>query len=224
MSLVRWKALCLDAADTTAAAAFWSVALGLRSERQEGGDAVLLGTDPGDGVWIDQVPEPKIGKNRVHLDLVRPDAAPLLQLGAVVLQEVHDGAAHWQVLADPEGNEFCLFDEAQNEPTALVVDSSDPAAAARWWCDVLDARLLPGPDGQMRWVGDVAGLPFDVVKFVAVPEPKTVKNRMHWDVDSEDVAALIAQGAELLRAPDDDVQWHVLADPQGNEFCVFGQS
>ena len=57
--------------------------------------------------------------------------------------------------------------------------------------------------------------------FVPVPEPKTVKNRIHWDVLAPDVDALLAAGATLLRAPDDDIGWHVLADPDGNEFCVF---
>jgi hypothetical protein len=59
------------------------------------------------------------------------------------------------------------------------------------------------------------------VKFVGVDEPKTVKNRIHWDVVSTDVPALEARGARVLRSPDRDVTWHVLADPAGNEFCVF---
>ena len=62
-------------------------------------------------------------------------------------------------------------------------------------------------------------------------QPKTIerkvaptKNRMHWDIDSDDVPSLLARGATVLREPDDDVRWHVLADPQGNEFCVFATS
>jgi hypothetical protein len=54
-----------------------------------------------------------------------------------------------------------------------------------------------------------------------VPEPKAVKNRVHWDLVCDDVDALVAKGATLLRGPDDDIDWHVLADPEGNEFCVF---
>ena len=53
-----------------------------------------------------------------------------------------------------------------------------------------------------------------------VPEPKTVKNRIHWDVPGER-AELVGAGARLLRARGDDIAWDVLADPEGNEFCVF---
>lgn len=56
--------------------------------------------------------------------------------------------------------------------------------------------------------------------FTPVPEPKRVKNRVHWDVwGSRD--SLLAAGASLLRARDDEIGWDILADPAGNEFCVF---
>ena len=64
-------------------------------------------------------------------------------------------------------------------------------------------------------------LPFDVMKFVGVEDPRTVKNRVHWDVVSDAVPGLVAHGATLLREPDDVSEWQVLADPAGNEFCVF---
>jgi hypothetical protein len=57
--------------------------------------------------------------------------------------------------------------------------------------------------------------------FVPVPEPKMVKNRIHWDVTVPAVAPLVEAGAVVLREPDDDIGWHVLADPEGNEFCAF---
>jgi hypothetical protein len=57
--------------------------------------------------------------------------------------------------------------------------------------------------------------------FAPVPEPKTVKNRIHWDVWADDVQPLLDAGATLLRARDDEIGWDVLADPEGNEFCVF---
>jgi hypothetical protein len=53
-----------------------------------------------------------------------------------------------------------------------------------------------------------------------VPEPKTVKNRIHWDVVGP-VAGLVSAGATVRRAPDDEISWTVLADPDGNEFCAF---
>jgi Glyoxalase-like domain len=57
--------------------------------------------------------------------------------------------------------------------------------------------------------------------FSRVPEPKTVKNRIHWDVDTADARLLTDRGATVLREPDGDVRWTVLADPEGNELCAF---
>jgi catechol 2,3-dioxygenase-like lactoylglutathione lyase family enzyme len=125
------------------------------------------------------------------------------------------------VLADPEGNELCVFAPAPDEPTALVADAVDEEASAAWWADVLGATLSPAPEGRPRWLRDVPGLPYDVWKFVGVPEAKTVKNRWHWDIVCDDVDALVSKGATLLRGPDDDISWHVLADPEGNEFCAM---
>jgi hypothetical protein len=62
------------------------------------------------------------------------------------------------------------------------------------------------------------------MSFVPVPEPKTVKNRVHWDVKGS-VPALLEAGARMIRPatedPEPDRNWDVLADPEGNEFCVF---
>jgi Glyoxalase-like domain len=54
-----------------------------------------------------------------------------------------------------------------------------------------------------------------------VPEAKSAPNRIHWDLAAPDVAPLLSLGATVLRAPDSEISWHVLADPEGNEFCVF---
>lgn len=62
-------------------------------------------------------------------------------------------------------------------------------------------------------------MPWEMV-FSPVPEPKLVKNRVHWDLWCQTADALDA-GARLLRGKDDDLHWDLLADPEGNEFCVF---
>ena len=54
-----------------------------------------------------------------------------------------------------------------------------------------------------------------------MPEPKTGKNRVHLDVTTPDLAALVAAGATVLRPRDQEIRWTVLADPDGNEFCAF---
>jgi hypothetical protein len=170
------------------------------------------------------VPEPKVVKNRVHLDLRAPSPQPLLDLGATLYDDQQDHV----VLRDPEGNELCVFpgpdasDVGIARPFALCVDSAAPEAAANWWQGVLGGRVGDGPDGTPRWLHGAAGLGELILKFVRVDDDRVVKNRWHWDVTTEHLPALVAAGADVIRSPDDDVRWTVLIDPQGNEFCAFG--
>ncbi|MBA3232363.1 MAG: VOC family protein [Propionibacteriales bacterium] len=106
----------------------------------------------------------------------------------------------------------------------LVVDCVDPRRSASWWADALGAGL--GGDPQHNWwsLTDVPSLPFEAWVFVPVPEPKGAKNRVHWDVTVDSVAALddlVATGARVLRPQDEATDWTVMADPEGNEFCAF---
>ena len=128
-------------------------------------------------------------------------------------------------MADPEGGEFCAFSREPGEVPdyrihGLVVDSADPEPIARWWAEVFGATLDDN-DGRGFWTLEaIPGNPITTMDFVPVPEPKTVKNRIHWDVVST-VEAMEERGAALLRAKDDEISWSVMADPDGNEFCVF---
>jgi glyoxalase superfamily protein len=101
----------------------------------------------------------------------------------------------------------------------LVVDSADPQAQAQWWGKVYGVRVTVN-DGWFT-LEDVPGMPILTMDFVPVPEPKTAKNRIHWDVTVSGVAPLVEAGATVLREPGGDVSWYVLADPGGNEFCAF---
>jgi len=111
----------------------------------------------------------------------------------------------------------------------LCLDATDHQALADWWCTALGyARrdeLQPRDDGWTRppeWpvpIADPSGAG-PLIWIVPVPEPKTVKNRMHLDVVG-DARALLAAGATLLRERGGDIEWDVLADPEGNEFCCF---
>jgi Glyoxalase-like domain len=223
MPLARWKDLCLDATDMSVVAAFWSLALHLRIEPRSDQVTLLRGDRPELATWVNLVPERKTVKNRVHPDL-RDDLDRLLALGATVLREPDDDIS-WHVLADPEGNEFCCFARRPDQPEGdgfyeLVVDSANPTTQAAWWADVLGATVGSG-EVPWRWVEGADGMPFPYLVFTPVPEPKTVKNRWHWDVVCDDVDALVGSGATVLRRPDEDIDWHVLADPEGNEFCAF---
>lgn len=70
--------------------------------------------------------------------------------------------------------------------------------------------------------GDVVGPEEGAnIAICPVPEPRTVKHRVHLDVSVESVADLVALGARVLREPDDEISWTVMADPEGGEFCAF---
>ncbi|RNL63366.1 VOC family protein [Nocardioides marmoriginsengisoli] len=99
----------------------------------------------------------------------------------------------------------------------LAVDAVDAAAIGAWWADVFGAELHRKSGTSWHWIEDVPGMPFDAWVFGDVPEPKTVKNRWHWDLYGE-VPDFLARGATLLW---EQPRWTVLADPEGNEFCVF---
>jgi hypothetical protein len=175
-------------------------------------------------VWVDQVPEPKTVKNRVHLDVHTADIASLTALGATVL---NDTDFRWVVMADPEGQEFCAFVREQPPDDRLyeiIVDCADPAAVAAWWGEVFGVKVDSNEGGGWFSLEGLPGAPFDGLSFVPVPEPKTVKNRVHWDVKGS-VPGLLGAGARMIRPagedPEPDRTWDVLADPEGTEFCVF---
>jgi hypothetical protein len=221
MCIASFKDLCIDATDPMTLATFWGAALDLEPHSRAGGDAYLTGPTSGHRIWVNKVPEPKTVKHRMHLDVNAGSVEEIVRLGATVL----DADSHrWTVMADPEGGEFCVFvreGEITQRLYEVVVDTDrDPHAIAEWWARVLGARLVDDDRG-FSYVLDIAGAPFDSIDFVPVPEPKTVKNRIHLDVMTDDVDALVAAGATVLRAQDDAIEWTVLADPDGNEFCAF---
>jgi glyoxalase superfamily protein len=221
MAIATWQDLCIDAVDAELLGRFWAEALGLTYVPHDDGDAQLDGPTPEHRVWINTVPEPVTVKQRVHIDVHAASVDDVLALGAT--PEDLD-SFRWKVLHDPEGGELCVFerDEVPDYRVyEIVVDSVDPYSIARWWADALGGTYGEKVGEDEAWVEEIPGAPFDCIVFGTVPEPKTVKNRIHWDVVCSEVDALVARGATLLRAPDEEIFWHVLADPEGNEFCAF---
>jgi hypothetical protein len=219
----RFKELGLDTtADGVTLGRFWAAATGGEYVRVDQPDnpGDVRGVEEGMGIAIGRVPEPKTVKNRVHLDLHTDAVDTLIGLGASVRPE-QDDQDRWTVLLDPEGNELCAFPREPDKLPAykvyeMVVDSADAGAIGQWWADVFGVQLQREEGVPWTWLEDVPGSPFPWV-FNPVPEPKTVKNRLHWDLYA-DVADLEARGAtRLWEMP----RWTVLADPEGNEFCVF---
>lgn len=106
----------------------------------------------------------------------------------------------------------------------LALDANDHQALADWWCAAIGYARREPPEGRRpdAWpvpIHDPSGRG-PLIWINPVPEPKTVKNRMHLDVWG-DTEALLARGATLLRRRHGERDWDVLADPEGNEFCVF---
>jgi catechol 2,3-dioxygenase-like lactoylglutathione lyase family enzyme len=119
--------------------------------------------------------------------------------------------------------------------TELAIDSADPAAQARFWCAVLGYEVRDEEDGYVE-IGtpavpegrDLPGPVPPTLAFARVPEGKTVKNRLHLDVNPVDrdqdaeVRRLLDLGARRADVGQDPADsWVVLLDPEGNEFCVL---
>src|ERR671921_91310 len=97
----------------------------------------------------------------------------------------------------------------------LCVDAVDAAALGRFWAGALRLELELHDDGDARLVGPT---PQHTVWVNTVPEPVTVKQRVHVDV-RRDVAELVALGGEVVDA--DSFPWVVMRDPEGGELCTF---
>lgn len=121
---------------------------------------------------------------------------------------------------------------------SIVIDARHAPSLARFWATVLDYRVLPYSDEDLAFLASIGRTP-DSDPAVAlepppgtsgpevfvneVPEAKAGKARLHLDVwlPGPDVGPLVGLGARVLRAPDEEIDWWVVADPEGNEFCAF---
>jgi hypothetical protein len=221
MPIARFKDLCIDASDSARLGPFWGAVLGREWEAKDDGDGLLTGPTRNHTIWVNTVPDAKTVKNRVHPDIYARDLADLEALGATIV-EPQQGTRRWTVMADPEGGEFCAFlrpDLPAERLRGLVVDSADAGAQAQWWGGVYGVGITKN-DGWFALDG-VPGMPILTMDFVAVPESKAVKNRVHWDVTVASVSPLVEAGAAVVREPGGDIGWYVLTDPEGNEFCAF---
>ncbi|MFF7329579.1 VOC family protein [Streptomyces sp. NPDC008150] len=234
------------ALDDDALGRFWAAALGWGVSHEAPG---VTNVEPlGGFVWPDPtalcidvvaVPEPKPPtKNRVHLDLASQSAAHqaelvsrLRELGAVPV-DIGQADVPWTVLADVEGNEFCVLEPRDHyrdtgPVAAVVVDCEDPRAMARFWGAAVDWKVLEVADDHASLRSAEGVGPY--LEFLRVPGGKTVPDRVHLDLlpypgdDTEtEVARLRALGAVGLDLGQGDVSWTCLVDPDGHEFCVLG--
>jgi hypothetical protein len=105
----------------------------------------------------------------------------------------------------------------------IIVKSHDPVAIGTWWRDALGWVVVDDDPETYEIRPAPERLPG--LLFVAAPEPKTAQNRLHIDLRPDDqdaeVQRLLALGATRADVGQGEQPWVVLADPEGNEFCVL---
>lgn len=231
------------ARDDAALGRFWADALGwgLSSEGPSVTNVEPVGFDWPDpsAVCIDvvAVPDPETVRYRVHLDLASTSeahqaelVAHLKALGATPA-DVGQGDVPWAVLADPEGNVFCVLEPRPiyrdtGPIAAVVVHCADPRAQARFWGEAMDWTLHEVGDDHAS-LRSAAGVgPY--LEFVRTSGGDPVWTRVHLDLLpyagddlSAEVARLHALGATDADVGQGEVPWVCLSDPEGNEFCVL---
>jgi predicted enzyme related to lactoylglutathione lyase len=107
----------------------------------------------------------------------------------------------------------------------LTVDAQDPARLAHWWAEALGYQVVAEKPDEVEIRQSADRLPGIV--FVPVSAAKETKNRLHIDLRPDDqeaeVERLVDMGARHVDVGQGGVGWTVLADPEGNEFCVLRQ-
>jgi len=235
--------LAFDADDVGPLSRFWAAALGWEVVHEDGDEAVVAPAgfeylSPGAvPIVFVPVPERKTVKDRVHLDLASSSAehqaelvARLTDLGGKPI-DIGQGDVPWVVMADPEGNELCVLEprdeySGTGPVAAICTDCHDPAALARFWSQSAGWTVIYQADGFAGLRSPAGTGPF--LEFLRNPDLKQVKNRLHPDLapeKSDDRAAeldrLLGLGATRIDVGQGEGTWAVLADPEGNEFCLL---
>jgi predicted enzyme related to lactoylglutathione lyase len=234
----RLLALCIDANDPLRLGRFWAGVLGwAMADDPQDGIALLPSDDTGFRIRLLPTQEPKAGQNRMHLHLTssslddqQSTVTRALGLGGRHLDIGQGPEEEHVVLADPEGNEFCVIEPGNNFLAdcgfvgELTCDGSQEAgyfwSEALGWPLVWDQDLetsIRSPHGgpKISWGGPPVA-------------PKTGKNRLHFDLappvhgdQQAEVDRLVSLGATRIDIGQGEVGWVVMADPDGNEFCVL---
>jgi len=230
----RLNDVVVDAADPAALGRFWSALLGTPITGESAAEVDVAISEAMELVFV-PVPEPKVTKNRLHLDLASStpqEQADIVDrattLGARPVDLGQRGVP-WVVLADIEGNEFCVLEprpeyRATGPVAAIVVDVADTCAEADFWAEATGLPIV-NRTAEFASLCQESG-PW--LEFLHSDDPRRVKNRVHLDVapgprddQAAEVARLVALGAKVIDVGPGDWTHVVLLDPEGQEFCVL---
>lgn len=232
--------LVFDATDPRRLGRFWEAVVGgERLTDDDDGFETRLSIPGGPTIDLcfQRVPTPPAEPVRLHLDLYGADRQAaeverLLGLDARHL-DIGQGDVPWVVLADPEGNPFCVMEGraayCDTGPiAALPLDSEDPDRDADFWAWLTQWTAADGAGPRTLRHTSRRGPLLEICP--ARVRKGGGKNRLHLDVrleeddELENVAAEIrARGGSEIHPDWGDLQWDVFADPSGNEFCVLPQ-
>ena len=230
-------AVCFDANDPLGLAHFWAGDLGWEIT-DDPDDGVTIVPSDDIGFRIDFLPtvEAKTRQNQIHFDLTstspedqQATVARSLELGARHIDIGQRPEEGHVVLADPEGNEFCVIEAGNNFLAdtgfigAITCDGSQEVGY--FWSEALGWPLVWDQDEETAIQSPRGG---SKIAWGGPPvAPKTGKNRLHLDIappadgdQQAEVDRLISLGAAPIDIGQGDVSWVVMADPDGNEFCV----
>lgn len=233
--------IVLDATAPQILGNWWAEQLGWNVTLDADGEASVTPPDvePGVELLLAAVPDAARGSGRLHLDL--RSRTPREQAELVTRAERHgarridigQGDVPWVVLADPEGNPFCVLEPRDTYArsgslAAVVAQAIDPRAQARFWAEATGWSVRSVEPGLASVAGPGGIGP--ALEFVAATKLPTGKNRLHLDVQplpggdrDAEVERLTGLGAKPLDVGQDldEVTWTVLADPEGAAFCVL---
>ncbi len=230
--------LCFDATDPLELARFWAGVLDRELNRDpDGGIALPPDDDSGLGIRFLPTEQQKSRPNQMHFDLTsmsldhqQQTVEKALRLGARHIDVGQRPEEGHVVLADPDGNEFCVIEPGNDFLAdcgfvgALASDGTQEVGY--FWSRALDWPLVWDQD-QETAIRSPHGGP--KVTWGGPPvAPKTGKNRLHFHLappvggdQQAEVDQLVSLGASRIDIGQGDVSWVVMADPDGNEFCVL---
>jgi hypothetical protein len=231
-------ALTWDANDPSGLAGFWSGVLGREMiDDPEDGPTLLPNDDTEFRISFASTQEQRWGPNQMHFDLTSTSLDDQQQIVARALEL---GGRHIDigqlpeeghvVLADPEDNEFCVIPPGNNflADTGVIgaLSSDGTQAVGYFWSEALGWPLVWDQDEETAIQSASGG---SKVSWGGPPvAPKNGKNRLHLDIappadgdQQAEVDRLISLGAKRIDIGQGEVSWVVMADPDGNEFCVL---